>query len=799
MARGAISQPYKNVSGGFITEATGLTFPPNTAADLLNIDLSIDGSARRRLGLDLEPNGGDTASPGTHAQTYPILTVHEWEAVAGDPSLNFIVVQVGAKLHVYNRAVTPMSETSTSITKIETPRIDILSNLLYGPDLEPFSSFNFPLEWHPLQSTSGDGRLWMTSEVTHPFYLEYDNDAASPTYRHITAYKVGKYYDGTEKYLAIRDFSGYDEENRSVTELPTVLTDEHYYNLISRGWHDSVMADWNTTTVDGYPGTWPALGMVWFLGKDSGGDFRSDALIKYKFTSDAPMGNLLLDPLTGTILNPEAKDPEGYDNSLLSGQLATYAALQARSLVSPYPESRRSFRACAWFAGRLWLAGLQNSRHYSGLYFSQVVNSPEQASVFHSANNPTDENFPDVLETDGGVIYIKDADSIERMIPAGIGMLVIARNGVWFVRGGEVGFSATTYAVDRISSVGTTGPATVIEYEGSVFYWSTGGVYQVQFNNGIAIASQPVTDQTIRKFFKAIPFKGKERAHGFVDELSKRIIWHYYDGEYEERQALTCYNRALIYDLRLGAWTKYTLPGDNPLSRTSCPSQGFAKKESDLVTLTENVTLNDGTTNVTLNDGTTLVTVDDELAYYDAVSNVKVVILQKDTTAGLADSRPVMAEYHDLTFYDFTRLTGEPIDYNSLIVTAPDVVTDPMRYKQATYVHSYFRKTERGFNIADDGQLVADFPSSALIRGRWDWHTSDAGNRWTNQQQAYTWSRRYYAPTNIGSDFDTGEQVVYTKRKIRGKGRALSLSYESESGKDMQLLGYSTDITSNAE
>jgi len=44
-------------------------------------------------------------------------------------------------------------------------------------------------------------------------------------------------------------------------------------------------------------------------------------------------------------------------------------------------------------------------------------------------------------------------------------------------------------------------------------------------------------------------------------------------------------------------------------------------------------------------------------------------------------------------------------------------------------------------------------------------------------------------------DFDYGYEVLTTKSKLRGYGRALSLYIQSESGKDMHLLGWGVSAT----
>ncbi len=63
MARAAKDKAYRTFVNGFITEATGLTFPENSCRDIDNCDIELKGTLRRRLGLN-EEAGGYTLGAG---------------------------------------------------------------------------------------------------------------------------------------------------------------------------------------------------------------------------------------------------------------------------------------------------------------------------------------------------------------------------------------------------------------------------------------------------------------------------------------------------------------------------------------------------------------------------------------------------------------------------------------------------------------------------------------------------------------------------------------------------------------
>ena len=94
------------------------------------------------------------------------------------------------------------------------------------------------------------------------------------------------------------------------------------------------------------------------------------------------------------------------------------------------------------------------------------------------------------------------------------------------------------------------------------------------------------------------------------------------------------------------------------------------------------------------------------------------------------------------------------------------------------------------------GNLSAVRPSSCLITPRWDFADHTNSGKYASQFQAYR-LKRLYLPSSGADTFDYGHKVITTKSKIRGSGKALTFYMESESGKDMQLLGWNIVFTGN--
>ena len=94
-------------------------------------------------------------------------------------------------------------------------------------------------------------------------------------------------------------------------------------------------------------------------------------------------------------------------------------------------------------------------------------------------------------------------------------------------------------------------------------------------------------------------------------------------------------------------------------------------------------------------------------------------------------------------------------------------------------------------NIADG--LVSH---GVQVTAKWEWTDSVDAGRWSNPQQGIK-PPRVHGPTNESSPNDDGHTIWFTKLKIRGHGKSLSIRYESEDGKDFQILGWAIPFTAD--
>lgn len=782
MARVAQDKAYRSFRNGLVTEVTGLTFPPDSCRDINNCDINVDGSVRRRYGLT-EESGGFQMEPGCLAdlvwedrpagpfsyRPYPgaqclkselAVTVHLWPAPGGQSDLAFVIFQVGNKLFIRNWMAETISDPGNLDQYIGG---SLVLELDYETDGLIYRTNYLDAAKVPLQSSVGTERIWFTSEAVVPFYLEYDIEA-----RVLRGHPVG--YDENDPNaaygkLSMRDFNGI-EDGLKPDEQPTTLSDEHRYNLYNQGWTDDLINDYQTSQ-----SKYPSNAQQWVWGKDENEDFDPDLLAKQDFgTSMAPRGRAIIGVLTGNrdFIFPNWDEVNEYDDP-----------------------SSTSFRTCAFYAGRLWLAGDANKKRPSAVYFSKVIIQPKDAGLMMQENDPTSEHFSDLLATDGGVIPVPEASGIMKLLPFGAGLLVLARNGIWFIYGASEGFKADSYSVEKVSSTGILSASSMVEADQQVVFFAQNSIHAIVFpENGIIPTVIDIAQDKIHTAYNEVPIVARAQAQACYDTRSKKIFWSWLqlvDGRYHFPIYQFSYNRMFVLDTRTGAFSKYTFKPDE--GQFLVNGAMFPKRQASRPSMLDYV--------VTDEDGQVLVGTEEVITFRNAratdqfINSVKVLFLD-----GVNECIRIM-EFYDTAFVDYQTIGVVPTyDYDSFVVTGDEVLEDLQREKQATYLHSFFRKTETGMQVGTDGSLIFENPSGCTVEARWDWHKTAAGGRWSRPQQAYRY-RRPFQPEDVEDDVDTGDGIVYTRLKIRGHGRSLALKYSSQSGKDFQLLGYSIPFTAN--
>jgi hypothetical protein len=729
--------------GGFNTEASLLTFPPNVSSDEQNFELNRDGSRARRLGLDYTTNFVNSV-PMVKADVSPqTANSFLWNSVNGDTNLNFIVVQTTRYLSFYDQVtLNPV----LSLTSVQ------LTNMPVG------ARFDF---------AALEGRLVVAGNGQQIAVVEYD----SATPRFNLSYQS----------ILTRDLWGIESTIANFENDPNfngnVYDGHHYYNLTNQSW--GVPRNDNTGNLTSPArfyntglGRWPSNSeQVW-----AGLAFQSVATSQIPFErmfvnlwqdvrgakGSAAKGYYIIDALTRGISR----------NVQFSNNLANYPAINPSPDPLPtIPTDTTSGGATVVtdFAGRIFYGGFSGTvtggdarspilNNY--LFFSQLVKNRADLTKCYQEGDPTSRDSSDIVDTDGGFIRIAGAQQIVHLQNIGISLLVFATNGVWAVTGGttDSGFSATNYKVNKITNNGTTSPSSVVVDSGVCYYWSQDGIYVIGPTQIGDLQSSSLTLDTIQKYYRDIPISSKANARGVYDFSNKQLRWIFKTGTLYSATSQTW---ELVFDPQLKAFTKHYIGQSNDIEVMGMVSSANLFYRDPLDTTSK------------------LLSVRYIVFALNAVDHNNV--------------HQVFAHYKDKTWKDWaTRLGAGAIDASAFITTGTQIASDSGIDKQIPYLVLHFRRTETGV----DANYQPTPASSCLFRGQWNFSDNSNSNQWTPLRQGY----RYVKPrlvTGLADDYDTGYALITTKNKLRGKGKAFALHFETEPGKDCQIVGWNISINAN--
>ena len=732
--RPQVSKEYSSFIAGLITEASPLTYPENASSDEENFILNRNGSRRRRQGIDYESGGSLSADIATTVFSDMAVTNHVWHNAANSGLYSFSVVQTGDTLRFYDRQTSSISGNVKAFT------VDL--NTYKTAAAQDIGS-------KPVRTASGKGLLFVVSEDTEPFYISYDKDNDTISVTQIT--------------IQIRDFLGVDD-GYAVDENPpgSTSTTLHQYNLYNQGW---TLAHINT-----YDPPQPSNAQIWWHGKSSSGTFNSSDLDEIYFgNTPAPKGKYIIDAFSRD--RDEASGLTGVPTETENGRPSTVA----------------------FYAGRAFYSGVQSDADggpsVNGyIYYSQILEDDTKVGYCYQSADPTSEIISDLVATDGGVIIIPEVGVIQKLVPLRNSLVIFADNGVWELKGDtDAGFAADAFQVAKITIIGTDNPESIVAAESSLFYWSDGGIYVLSPDQTTGLLSpQNISETTIQTLYQGLSSSSRLYAVGTYDSISKRVSWLYNgDTTYTGSSYINKYDTELVFDVVLKAFYKNTI---SSLASDSPYVAGYVTTP-DLITADVARTVTVGGTAVTVGGVDVTIGIAQPSASGTAIKYLTVVPLAAST-----NSKIIYSLYTNSSFKDWVGADGTGIDYTSFLVTGHELLQDSQRDKMATYITFHFTRTETGFITDGSGNLVLENPSSCKYQSRWDFSDSTNSGRWSSELQAYRFNRNYI-PSGSGDTFDYGFDVISTKNKIRGKGKALSLYITSEAGKDCEILGWAVTYT----
>lgn len=731
MAASAAVKDAFTFVGGLNTEGGYFIVPENSYKEGVNVVPQSDGTLERRNGIDYEVAYQLYAAAVTPDQrNLWAFGTGIWTTVGGDGNLDYIVAQVGATLHFYKSATASISGNKKSFTvNLSTYKLSA-STATTGVDGCTF--------------TSVSGRLIVTCAQCYPILIEYNvatDTITTSTITIATRDYVGIPLIDTATNLEVAIDLEYDAAGWATLGVDTADVE---YNLLNQGW----TADTITTYKTANSGKWPANTKSWIYGKDTSDVFDASLLNKQLFgNSPAPKGHYVLTPLTA---------------------LTT------------------TVKVCAFFAGRAWFAGSQDPEYLGTVFFSQVVDVGEKIGLCHQVNDPTSEVISEIQDSDGGTIQIPDAGEIVGLQAADKGLLVFGTNGVWFISGLDSAFSASNYAVEKISDVGCLNRKTITQIDSGIVYWSTTGIYVLSKTPTGGWQTQNVSDKNIKSFFNDIPTIGKLYAEAAYNRNLQIIYWLYSDTEaVSSSEGKYNKNAILAFDMRLTSWYWFSLDetvGVIPVSIGVSRETNAASEAYDVIAGTDDVLV--GTDNLVA-----------ELNVIGAgVKQFKLFCLH-----------PATASTYSLTWADFNNTRSASTKFQDWY-TADTIGADspayfttgynlgsngPARAKTGAYLTTFLKRTETAFDVNSNPVN----PSSCLMEARWDFTDNGYAGKWAPAVQVYKHLRPFFA---LGpSTYDDSYSLVITKNKLRGRGKAVQFKFSSEAGNDMKIVGWSGTFVGN--
>lgn len=94
--------------------------------------------------------------------------------------------------------------------------------------------------------------------------------------------------------------------------------------------------------------------------------------------------------------------------------------------------------------------------------------------------------------------------------------------------------------------------------------------------------------------------------------------------------------------------------------------------------------------------------------------------------------------------------------------------------------------------------MVVSDVYGCLLTAKFDFAIDNNSGKWSTPQQAYKLSTLRFAKAN-SIELNYPYDVVDTRLRVRGNGRVVVYRYESEPGKDFELIGRVTPFTLETE
>jgi hypothetical protein len=817
---------------GLVTEATALSFPEDACTEVSNIVFSSTGRVTRRNAFDTEASYVEDAISLAAGDVY---TSFLWEAVSGDGNISFLVVQSGNQLQFYNVS----SSTSVSTNK-HTTEINLATFLANQSDKNPAD--------YLCQFAAGDGDLIVVNAACDPFYVEYDvaTDSFNSTiitlqYRDFAGLDDGLTVDqrltsslasletsNPEHYYNLLNQGwGADTDSATVgvntvldewdnarTDLPSNADYRGLYRTDNEDAFGSALVESND------PGNRPAPKGHYIL--DVARDNRQEIVAGEGYSFVLPSTNeTLIDRTIGTVIG----DFDTTASNVFDGNVTT-----SGGKLSGTPSDAYIGKDFGASNGKAVSKVIVYPAPSEGFLQSSTGNL--ELDLYASNTLPANGTDGTLLGTSGSIadttssvsIATSDALTEYRYFWIYVDPAAASVAGIFV---GELQFFSTEFSFER--------PSCVDFFAGRVFY---GGIQDHGISNNIYFTQIIEDEQQYGKCFQKndptdehipdlLPDDGgviKIPEMGTLTKLysyQSALLAFASNGVWLISGSSGSFFKADDYQVKkissigmnspdscvslkgLPAWWGedgiYTIQFDpnydsfTPISLTLDSIDTYyrdipvanrvyvkgAYDENEQVAYWlysvdtdissdpyryDSVLCLDGKTRAfyvwEIGAGPVVRTVDFIKPADRSESGLLKFMIHRSYTGSAANQ--TFAEVTNTSYLDW-QVEGTEVDYDSYFVTGYKLDGETQKFFQPNYVFVF---------------LEAEDNASCYMQGIYDFTTSSATGKWSTRQQIYN--------ENL-----TNRGVNFRRLKVRGKGRALQLRFESESGKPFTIIGWS--------
>lgn len=774
--------------GGLKTEFTGLNFPENACTDTDNCVFTLIGEVLRREGINFETNNA-LQNINTASQA---INYYHWVNAGGDGETQILVVQVGGTLYFFKTS--NASTGSPMSAQLLSGTVSINTFLATGSTATPSLT--------ECQFADGNGYLFVYHPNLDPFFCSISGNT-------ITANIIT---------IQIRDFTGINDglTGALISNRPSLLTQEHLYNLQNQGWTQG--APWNAS---------------------SSTQINVSSTSTYTFSVPSGISGIT----NGQVVGIEAYSlgsliVEGSGEPLSQGQIASYATvnsytastmvLSVYSVVFPVQFHNASGPLSP--GGPPYYSLVPVSTGYISTWLSAEGNYPSNADVWWVFKDTSGDFSP--ATTAGNITlnsgqapqghYILNAFNQDRTVASGTSGLtavtttVRPRTGCWF--GGRVWFSG----VD--SSQVATGDAAFYTWTENIYFStivsgtpdfgtcyqtndptsenlsdelpSDGGVIVIQgcgavyklfpMQNGVLVFAQngvwiirggqslgfTATDYSVNKVSEVQSISGTS----FISVQGMPMFWNeegIYAVEPSKDNSPYGFGGLSVNPITVGTILTFynSIPRDskryargdyNPITYNiewlyrSEQESGIANRYQFDSALNLNVYNRAFYPYSISNNNACYVNGLVYISYPNGVLDPTFKYLTSVNTQFTFSE-----ENDDVNFLDWFSYDNTGVDYTSFFITGYNLHGKAIAKWSNTYVYMYLGGAD---------------PSAYTIQGIWDYANTGNSGRYTNVQQI----------TNFSPNYNN----TFRRHKIRGHGMSLQIYVSSISGQPFTIQGW---------